>query len=76
MKLIWNPWKRIKELEQDVDYLVCDIDNAYAEMQGLVDALDEISKVAKPSSNATVRRMSNMAQDAVDKYYGFELTEK
>jgi len=72
MKLIWNPWKRIKELEQDVADLRKSIDLAYSDVDGLLDALEQIAMVAGPRSNVTVRRMSNMAQEAVDKLYGYE----
>lgn len=76
MKLIWNPWKKIKELECKADDLAIDAFSAYAEAQQLVDVLNEIALVAGPRSSAIVRRMSEMAQDAVDKFYGFELDEE
>lgn len=73
MKLIWNPWKRIKELEQDVASLEASLDSAYEDVEGMLSTLQDIAMVAGPRSNVTVRRMSNMAQDAVDKLYGYEV---
>lgn len=76
MKLIWNPWKRIKELEQDLGYLEASLEVAYNDVEGLLNTLEEIAMVAGPRSNVTVRRMSNMAQDAVDKLYGYKADEE
>jgi hypothetical protein len=76
MKLIWNPWKRIKELEQDVANLSESLDSAYEDVEGMLSTLEHISLVAGPRSSAIVRRMSKMAEDAVDKFYGFELGEE
>jgi hypothetical protein len=76
MKLIWNPWKKIKELEQDVTQLESQVMDAYGDIDSLRQTLEEISLVAGPRSSAVVCRVSKMAQDAVDKYYGFELTDK
>lgn len=76
MKLIWNPWKKIEELKQDLDYLELSLEVAYGDIDVMRDALKQIAMVAGPRSSAVVRRMSNMAQDAVDKLYGFELGEE
>ena len=76
MKLIWNPWKRIKELEQDLGYLEVSLEVAYNDAEGLLNTLGEIAMVAGPRSNVTVRRMSSMAQDAVDKLYGYKADEE
>jgi predicted nuclease with TOPRIM domain len=76
MKLILNPWKRIKELEQDVTQLESQLMDSYGETNSLRQTFEEISLVAGPRSSAIVRLISTMAQDAADKFYGFELTEK
>jgi hypothetical protein len=74
--MIWNPWKRIKELEQDVANLGVCLDAAYGDVESMLGTLEQIAMVAGPRSNVTVRRMSNMAQEAVDKLYGYEADEE
>ena len=76
MKLTWNPWKRIKELEQDVANLGVCLDAAYGDVDSMLGTLEQIAMVAGPRSSAIVRRMSNMAQEAVDKLYGYEELEE
>jgi hypothetical protein len=76
MKLIWNPWMKIKELERDVANLSESLDLAYEDVEGMLSTLEHISLVAGPRSSAVVMRVSKMAQDAVDKLYGFELGEE
>jgi hypothetical protein len=74
--MILNPWKKIKELKQEVADLGESLDLAYENVDGLLDTLEQIAMVAGSRSSAVVRRMSNMAQEAVDKLYGFELGEE
>ena len=63
--MIWNPWRANRYLAQTNKLML----DAYDEIDRLRVALEAISDVAGARSSATVRRMSNMAQEALD--HGF-----
>lgn len=64
--MIMNPWRRIRQLEEERDQLsehLCDEINVSATA---MEALIEIRDMATPKSNATVKRMSKRAAQAVE----------
>lgn len=72
--MIWNPWKEIRRLRDALHFQTELTDmwrsSALSErkaMDGLRNDLLKIVAEEKPTSNATVRRMANMAREALKK---------
>lgn len=64
--MIWNPWKEIKRLRETMEKNDAIARENYYTIANLRGALHEIAAQQKPTSNATVRRMARMAQEALD----------
>lgn len=58
--MIWKPWAEIKGVQLK---LAASID--YHTIEKLRGVLRDIAAEEKPTSNATVRRMANMAREAL-----------
>ena len=79
--LIWNPWKEIKLLREQLDAsssryikMMDDRDRLLKEVHRLLDRADklhvglrDVIAEEKPSSNATVKRMARIAREALKK---------
>jgi hypothetical protein len=68
--MIWNPWKRIIELENEIATLLDQMMDYDIEINGLCEALEEIAAEERPTSNGTVRRMGRIARTALSADYG------
>lgn len=79
--MIWNPWKEIRRLRAELSMAQRNLHFAMLEdkiirddlaridqrLYAVRDILDKIGLEEKPTSNATVRRMANMAREALKK---------
>ena len=79
--MIWNPWKEIRRLREELDGRKTKIDalrrygrDMQEEVYRLLNRADKLNiglqdiiAEEKPTSNATVRRMANMAREALKK---------
>lgn len=65
--MIWNPWKRARDAELNAEQWSFDAIGAYQEIDRLRKVLENIAMVAGPRSTAIVKRLSDMAQEALDK---------
>jgi hypothetical protein len=70
--MIWNPWKEIKRLELQVKAVTKSEDTTLEMLHRALDradtmhiALQEIIREEKPTSNATVKRIANIARGAL-----------
>lgn len=64
--MIWNPWKEIKRLREQVDACHVHIKFLRGENNNLFAALIDINSQEKPTSNATVKRMAKIAREALE----------
>lgn len=64
--MIWNPWKRARDAELDAKQWASEAVDAYHEIDRLRNVLENIAMAAGQRSTAIVRRLSNMAQEALD----------
>ena len=64
--MIWNPWKRARDAELNAERLAFEGIGAYQEIRRLRGALANIAMAAGPRSTAIVKRLSAMAQEALD----------
>ena len=70
--MIWNPWKEIKLLREELDdagmsisRLLGDVIDQDDEINTLRDAMRAIVAEEKITSNATVKRMARIAREAL-----------
>jgi len=66
--MIWNPWKKIRQLEQKVDFWEDETFTACGQIEDLVTALERVALEARPSSSAVAKKMASIAQAALDKF--------
>ncbi len=79
--MIWNPWKEIKRLREELNRVKYHLGLSNMEENNLRDflvladqrlyavrdILDKIAVEEKPTSNSTVKRMARMAREALAK---------
>jgi hypothetical protein len=77
----WNPWKEIKRLREELNRVKYHLGLSNMEennlreimvhtdqrLHAVRDVLDKIGLEEKPTSNATVKRMAQMAREALGK---------
>lgn len=71
--MIWNPWKRITQMQEIITYnevriagMLDMMDRDTASFMDMRNVLTGIAAEEKPTSNATVKRMAKMAREALE----------
>lgn len=64
--MIMNPWRRIRQLEEERDELSNLLSNEINISSSALEALTEIRDMATPKSNGTVQRMARRADKAIE----------
>lgn len=65
--MIWNPWKEIKRLREDLANWRKEYGIVYSQWLDHNIALQDVIAEERPTSNATVKRMAKIAREALGK---------